>query len=79
MERNARGQERAVSYDLYELTEVKADGDDGLSRVMGIFQRVGFNIHIGILIHVVGRLQPSNSDAVTLQETTEDDEWSGIE
>ena len=35
MEKNADEEDVLVGYDLFDLRDVRADGDEGMSRVMG--------------------------------------------
>jgi len=54
-----------VGYELFELEDIKAHDEDGMSKVMGI------------LIHLVGHFPPSMSDLVNLEEE-EDEDWAAI-
>ena len=35
MEKNSDGEDVLAGYDLFDLTDVKADGEEGMSTVMG--------------------------------------------
>lgn len=77
--KTADGENIITGYDYFELTDVKANSEEGSSKVIGTVCEEVFNWRVGILTHIVGQCRPSVSDAVTLDEDEDDAmEWGGI-